>query len=277
MEITNYFDKTTTNKRQLSEQSNNGEEPKKLREEGSQTDSGDVWDDVFLVGLPSDQANSAMIQYMKRFEAQLKDLHNTAEQTKNSQIKGEEHLRELTKFIEFANNRFDEYEKEKKEKDELIKNLRKDVNDMAGIIDNLSLGLDRPEQYSRQNCLLLHNIPETSNENTDDLVIKTVNEELLEAITINEIDGSHRLGKSQAGKIRPVIVKFARYHTRNKLFRKKKLLKGKQVSITESLTKRRMAELKEAREKHGFHDVWTSDGKIMYKDNSDNKIKVFYD
>ena len=277
MEITDYFDKTTTNKRQLSEQSNNGKEPKKLREEGSQTDSGDVWDDVFLVGLPSDQANSAMIQYMKRFEAQLKDLHNTTEQTKNSQIKGEERLRELTKFIEFANNRFDEYEKEKKEKDELIKNLLKDVNDMAGIIDNLSLGLDRQEQYSRRNCLLLHNIPETSNENTDDLVIKTINEELLEAITINEIDRSHRLGKSQAGKIRPVIVKFARYHTRNKIFRKKKLLKGKQVSITESLTKRRMAELKEAREKHGFHDVWTSDGKILYKDNSDNKIKVFYD
>ena len=271
MEITDYFDKTTTNKRQLSEQSNNGEESKKLREEGSQTDSGDVWDDVFLVGLPSDQANSAMIQYMKRFEAQLKDLHNTTEQTKNSQIKGEEHLRELTKFIEFANNRFDEYEKEKKEKDELIKNLRKDVNDMAGIIDNLSLGLDRQEQYSRRNCLLLHN------ENTDDLVIKTVNEELLEAITINEIDRSHRLGKSQAGKIRPVIVKFARYHTRNKILRKKKLLKGKQVSITESLTKRRMAELKEAREKHGFHDVWTSGCKILYKDNSDNKIKVFYD
>ena len=277
MEITDYFDKTTTNKRQLSEQSNNGEESKKLREEGSQTDSGDVWDDVFLVGLPSDQANSAMIQYMKRFEAQLKDLHNTTEQTKNSQIKGEEHLRELTKFIEFANNRFDEYEKEKKEKDELIKNLRKDVNDMAGISDNLSLCLDRQEQYSRRNCLLLHNIPETSNENTDDLVIKTVNEELLEAITINEIDISHRLGKSQAGKIRPVIVKFARYHTRNKIFRKKKLLKGKQVSITESLTKRSMAELKEAREKHGFHDVWTSGGKILYKDNSDNKIKVFYD
>ena len=277
MEITNYFDKTTTNKRQLSEQSNNDEEPKKLREEGSQTDSGDVWDDEFLVGLPSDQANSAMIQYMKRFEAQLKDLHNTTEQTKNSQIKGKEHLRELTKFIEFANNRFDEYEKEKKEKDELIKNLRKDVNDMVGIIDNLSLGLDRQEQYSRRNCLLLHNIHETSNENTDDLVIKTVNEELLEAKAINKIDRSHRLGKSQAHKIRPVIVKLARYHTRNKIFRKKKLLKGKQVSITESLTKRRMAELKEAREKHGFHDVWTSDGKILYKDNSDNKIKVFYD
>ena len=277
MEITNYFDKATTNKRELTEQSNNGEEPKKLREEGSQTDSGDVWDDVFLVGLPSDQANSAMIQYMKRFEAQLKDLHNTTEQTKNSQIKGEEHLRELTKFIEFANNRFDEYEKEKKEKDELIKILRKDVNDMAGIIDNPSLGLDRQEQYSRRNCLLLNNIPETSNENTDDLVIKTVNEELLEAITINEIDRSRRLGKSQAGKIRPAIVKFSRYHTRNKIFRKKKLLKGKQVSITESLTKKRMAELKEGREKHGFHDVWTSNGKILYKDNSDNKIKVFYD
>lgn len=278
MEITDYFDKTTSKKRELSEQSNNGEEPKKLREGSSQTESDEssCWDQVFLEGVDSDQRDNTLINYMKRFEAQLKDLHQTSEQTKISQIKGEEHLRELSKFIEFASNRFDEYEKDRKEKDELIRSLRKDVDDMAGIIDNLSLGLDRQEQYSRRNCLLFHNIPETNNESTDELIIKTVADDLNETITNDDIDRSHRLGKPQDGKTRPVIVKFARYYTRNKVFKKKKNLKGKRVSITESLTKRRMAELKEAREKFSFENVWTSDGKILYKDQSDNKIKVYY-
>ena len=44
-----------------------------------------------------------------------------------------------------------------------------------------------------------------------------------------------------------------------------------------SLTKRRKGELKEARSKHGFANVWSSDGKILYKDMSDHRVKVFYD
>ena len=37
-----------------------------------------------------------------------------------------------------------------------------------------------------------------------------------------------------------------------------------------------MEALKSAREKYGFEDVWSSEGKILYKDVSDgNKIKAF--
>ena len=42
----------------------------------------------------------------------------------------------------------------------------------------------------------------------------------------------------------PIIVKFARYNVRNAIFRKKKILKGKAVSITENLTKKRITEMK---------------------------------
>ena len=49
----------------------------------------------------------------------------------------------------------------------------------------------------------------------------------------------------------------------------KKCLKGKGKSITESLTVFRMHKLKIARDKHGFFNVWTVDGKIMFK-NSHN-------
>ena len=34
----------------------------------------------------------------------------------------------------------------------------------------------------------------------------------------------------------------------------------------------------EAREKYGFKNVWTYDGRILYKDNNDGqKIKIYYD
>ena len=55
-------------------------------------------------------------------------------------------------------------------------------------------------------------------------------------------------------------------------------LKGKTVSITESLTKRRVVELKKAREIYGFKNVWSQDGKIFFSDVNDrNKVKIFYD
>ena len=48
------------------------------------------------------------------------------------------------------------------------------------------------------------------------------------------------------------------------------MLKGKGVSITESLTKDCMALLNEAREIYGFKNVWTSDGKIFFKDGKNH-------
>ena len=38
------------------------------------------------------------------------------------------------------------------------------------------------------------------------------------------------------------------------------------MSITESLTKRRVVELKKAREVYDFKNVWPQDGKILFLD-----------
>ena len=64
-----------------------------------------------------------------------------------------------------------------------------------------------------------------------------------------------------------------------KVFKNKKLLKRKGVSITESLRKECMAKLNEARETYGFRNVWTCDGKIFFKDlkNPSSKPLVYYD
>ena len=64
-------------------------------------------------------------------------------------------------------------------------------------------------------------------------------------INIYYIDRTHRLGKHKFGNNvpRPVIVKFARYNVHSRIFKTTKKLKGKTVSITKSLTKRKVIEL----------------------------------
>ena len=56
------------------------------------------------------------------------------------------------------------------------------------------------------------------------------------------IDRSQRLGnpkKSITAKPRPIIVKYVTYNTRNIIYRNKKVVKGKGISVTESLTAKR--------------------------------------
>ena len=54
----------------------------------------------------------------------------------------------------------------------------------------------------------------------------------------------------------------------------KKLLKETGISVTESLTLKRLEHLKKAREQHGFANAWTLDGKIRFKGN-DGNLKVY--
>ena len=83
---------------------------------------------------------------------------------------------------------------------------------------------DDLEQYSTRNCLLLHSVVEPNAECTDNIIIKTCAEELGIDVKQEDLDKSHKLGKVKRNdnKPRPIIVKFARYAVRNKVFSNKK-------------------------------------------------------
>ena len=93
---------------------------------------------------------------------------------KEGQIKDGKELVELTQGIDFIANKFDEYEKDSKEKEERIKTLGDCSMNISKRLDSLSGLVDKQEQYSRRNCLLLHGIPENKNEKTDDLCLATI-------------------------------------------------------------------------------------------------------
>ena len=101
------------------------------------------------------------------------------------------------------------------------------MSDLNTSVKNLENQLDRQKQYSRRNCILLHCITETQDENPDDISLRTINKHLEVELTEKGLDRTHRIDNPKWGnkRPRPIIVKFARYNTRRKVFVNKKKIK----------------------------------------------------
>ena len=104
-------------------------------------------------------------------------------------------------------------ERDNRKKEEKINKLEEKTRKIDKKIHDLNRVIDRHEQYSRRNCILVHGVKESENEDTDVVVTETLNELLQEKITDVVIDRSHRIAKLKKGKhSRPIIIKFARYN-----------------------------------------------------------------
>ena len=62
-------------------------------------------------------------------------------------------------------------------------------------IEELEHKIDQHEQYFRCNCILFYGIPESPNENTNNVLIKTFMEHFDINITEDDINPSHQVGK----------------------------------------------------------------------------------
>ena len=92
--------------------------------------------------------------------------------TQESQIKGELHTQKLQESVDFISAKFDEYERDKKQKEEKLKLLEDNNFKMFDKIAVLQKQIDKQEQYSRRNCILVHGIPESKGEVIDDIAVK---------------------------------------------------------------------------------------------------------
>jgi len=142
--------------------------------------------------------------------------------------------------------------------------------------------LDELEQYSRSNCLVVHgtNIKTSKNYHSYvDAVISVLNDKLPLSYDIcpKDIDILHPLPPNKKGQI-PVIIKFIQRSIRNEVYAKKSSLVKTGITITESLTKRRLDLLKYAQAKLGFRNCWTSKGNIYCSiDGIKHSINNFHD
>ena len=188
-------------------------------------------------------------------EQQVKETFDLAKKCSESQIKGELALQDVNNEISFIGENFDAYEKERTEKK--IEELNGAISKMNERIDELGNTIDRQEQYSRQNCILIHGIAENKEGNTDQQAIDFISKNLDIKIDEVDIDISYRIGRYDKTKKKPspIVVTFSRYNVRGRIFRKKRKSKGTGKTITKSLTTKRIGQLNEARENYGFNNV----------------------
>ena len=113
-------------KRELSSKFNDGDVPKKLREDqvnlSATSDVSFSNENVFEGGFDSSTCKDILFECLKDLNNQMKELRNMFLESKESQIKRAEQLSTLTESIKFINERFDQYEEERKEKINLPKN-----------------------------------------------------------------------------------------------------------------------------------------------------------
>ena len=166
-----------------------------------------------------------------------------------------------------------------------IENSQLKINaaEMAQQMSNLEDDQENLNLYSRRDCLEFHGIPEASDENTDNL-IKQIGELMAVEISPSDISISHRL-PSKRGRIPPIIAKFARRCTRDKLFKSKSHLinrnssdLGFNYSSNTSLTPKARDlyfQVREFKRQNGLKYAWTNYGKPHLKKDDTSRSKSF--
>ena len=191
--IAKYFDKNSK-KRDLSGDSNPEEERKKIRDSSSASTTDNCH--IFKEGLESPECKEILFNRLRNLQEKVTEVFNLA--TKNMQIKGDKQLEELKSSVEVMSNKFDKYEKDRKEKEKIIKGLQNEVCFWKERIDLLENKSDDSEQYSCRNCLLVHRVEEQEQENTDNIVLNVTKEHLDIELLVKDLDRSDRIGKSNS-------------------------------------------------------------------------------
>ena len=117
----------TVKKRDLINISNKGEASKKPREGSLNTStSSDIHNDLFTESL-KDRVCHNIIEFHKQIEKQIIHIFGNTNKLKEKQIKSKCQLQELRDSVDFITKKFDIYKQERKEREEIIKNLTENI------------------------------------------------------------------------------------------------------------------------------------------------------
>ena len=87
---------------------------------------------------------------MKNLENQVGQIFKMLEKTEDRKIKGECQLTDLAKSVIFITQKFDKYEKDRREKDVIIATLQSELKSASIKFEDLEKTMDRQEHYSRR-------------------------------------------------------------------------------------------------------------------------------
>ena len=156
-----------------------------------------------------------------------------------------------------------------------LKFLEAENRGLTKKVARLEAAANETEQYSRRNCLRVSGVPESPNEDTDELIMSIATAIDVD-LDLRDVDRSHRLGKpstTESPRARPryILVKFATYKMRHKFYKARTLTEDrghKGVFINEDLTKARSKLLYEVRRRvksDQLKSAWSADGTILIR------------
>ena len=185
---------------------------------------------------------------------------------------------------------------------DLVKSKDDQIAELQDRVNKLEIKNDDHEQYSRRNSLRISGLEEGKNEDIVEKVVDLFNNtmQVSPPVTQDQFDRVHRTGPLQTNSARQVLVKFATYRVRDRVFRSKRNLKSKRqvpdaiehhsvpnqqqensskqnIFINEDLTKVRSNFLWHARRmkrNKQIQDCWSWDGTILVKNNVAKVIPI---
>lgn len=221
--------------------------------------------DGTLKDMITEVINQVKIEILKTVENKIEVLESNLfdKQIENDKLR--EDIGKLQKTMESQMDK----------KNQEIKDITSSLEYQAGQLNDL-------EQYGRRSMVRITGIPEEGVETAEETtrcIIKEINAKITGLnLTENDIDISHRLGKKDGNRSRPIIAKFVSRIKRNSVLRGKRYFKGSSIYINEDLTKFNQQALMNVKRSLNNADsgsgtsVWSRDGQIYYKTN-DGHIK----
>ena len=101
----------------------------------------------------------------------------------------------MAKGVEFTTQKYDEYEKDGRKMDAIIATLQNELKRASMKVEDVEKKMERQEQYSRRNCILVHRLKEEMDKSIEDRVLKLFREELNEDVLLANLDRTHRIRK----------------------------------------------------------------------------------
>ena len=108
-------------------------------------------DDVFTGGSSSPDCVKILCNCIENVEKQTQGIHSKTGETKMSQIKGEQHLTDLNKTVNFICEKCDDFERDRAEKEKIINELQENVNDMSATIESFMVSRNQKAKI-RMGC-----------------------------------------------------------------------------------------------------------------------------
>ena len=134
---------------------------------GSYTEEADVFEEV----VQSTDCRKVLFNCLNNLEQKMNDLYMLANSNKEMKIKADKKLIDLTSSGKFLISKFDDLEKERKEKHELINTLQIEISSLKFAVKSFEKKADDHKQYLNRNYLLNHGLNETKTTERDKMVL----------------------------------------------------------------------------------------------------------